>query len=94
MSIFQDLLEDLAHQDLCGDPYPFDQAPYGAMAVQLTHGHANPTMFGALMMEEAITARSQMDEHVLCDILQDTHMAGADKGVILYWPDEKFSYDR
>lgn len=94
MSTFQDLLEDLAHQDLCSDPYPFDQSPYGAMAVQLRTGHATPTMLGALMMEEAMTARAQMDEHVLCDILQDTHMAGGEKCVILYWPEEKFSYDR
>lgn len=91
---FQDLLESLAHQDVCGEPYPLDQAPYGALAVQLRAAHATPTMLGALMMEEAITARTQMDEHVLCDVLATTTMVGCEKGVILFWPEEKFTYDR
>lgn len=91
---FQDLLEDLAHADECGDPYPLDQAPYGAMAVRLGKRHATPTMLGALMMEQVLTGRGDVDEASLYDILASTTMIGCENGVILFWPEERFSYDR
>jgi len=90
---FQMLLEELAHNNACGQPRPFQQNPYGVIAVELGRKSVNPVYLGALLVEENQTGRINMDADDLAEVLERTMVTMEDDAMVLYWPGVKYSHD-
>ncbi|NUX58697.1 hypothetical protein [Paraburkholderia youngii] len=85
---FQDTLESLARDDMCGDPFPLDRRPYGALAIELTR-HTNPLLLGVHIMANAVTYADMFEEDVEA-ILETTQYLTNESGTWAYWPEVRY----